>query len=178
MYTKADLEREFGLSKNTVRDTLKCCGLNTGRREYTQDEYLKFVSARQMLEQGKTYQEVADHFRVGARQVEDEAPSAQGTADNAGQETVGDVKLAAFQIVNKMAEAAMKEAVEKAMLPLMKYHLGQSIQTGDFFSQVNTFCEEIEAGQVGNSQDLLQVGMEVLGFLPESLVPALPASID
>ena len=178
MYSKSSLEQEFGLSKNTVRETLKACGLSTSRRGYTQDEYDKFKTARQMIGQGQTYDQVSHHFQPGARPVKNEAPSAQGAASNAGQETTGDVRMAAFQIANAMADSAMAEVVGSAMLPLMQFHLGRHMQAGGFTAQVEEACSQIQAGQVGNSQPLLQTGMEAMGLLPEASAPALPASTD
>lgn len=50
-------------SKNTLRDSLKSCGLETKKERYTADEiWHHFIPARQMIESGKTYKEVAEHF--------------------------------------------------------------------------------------------------------------------
>lgn len=175
MYSKSDLEQKFGITKNTVRDTLKACGLSTSRREYTSDEVRKFEFARQQIEQGQTYHQVAQHFSVGTKQVDVQEVNAQGAAENSAQESAGDVRMAAFQMANAMADSAMREVAESAMVPLMQFHLGRHMQGGSFASQVDSVCQQIQSGQVGNSQPLLQAGMESLGLLPESAVPALPA---
>ncbi len=50
-------------SRNTLRDTLKSCGLETKKERYTAEEiWQNFIPARQMLEGGQTYKEVAEHF--------------------------------------------------------------------------------------------------------------------
>ncbi len=64
--TKSQLQEilEIG-SRNTMRDTFKSCGLPTKKENYTADEiWNNFIPARQFLEAGKTYKEVAEHFGI------------------------------------------------------------------------------------------------------------------
>ena len=50
-------------SKNTLRDSLKACGLETKKERYTAEEiWNQFIPARQMVEAGSTYKQVAEHF--------------------------------------------------------------------------------------------------------------------
>ena len=62
--SKSQLQEVLEISsKNTLRDTLKACGLETKKEKYTAEEiWNQFIPARQMLEAGATYQEVAEHF--------------------------------------------------------------------------------------------------------------------
>jgi len=176
-YTKEDLKTAFGInSTNTVRQTLQACGLPTSRRSYTNEEIEgPFSTARQMIEAGRTYDEVADHFQAGARQAAP-GPSAAGTAANGGQEAVGDIRMAAFNLANAAADQAMGEVVEQALVPLMQFHLGQHMKAGGFAGQVERACDQIYAGPSGNSAPLLQAGMEAMGYLPEAQPPVLAAS--
>lgn len=66
MITKKDLATQYNISLNTVRETLKSCGLDTSRSEYTEEEISdRFEVARKMLnDEQKSYAEVAAHFGV------------------------------------------------------------------------------------------------------------------
>ena len=62
--SKRDLTAESRLSKDALRDSLRCCGLKLNAREYSDDEHARFKEARSLLDAGKTYVEVAAHFGV------------------------------------------------------------------------------------------------------------------
>lgn len=52
-------------SRNTVRDTLRACGLDSKKERYTSDEiFNNFIPAREMIEAGKRYGEIAEHFGI------------------------------------------------------------------------------------------------------------------
>lgn len=64
-FTKKELSQLTGLSDNTVYETLKAAGMDTKATSYTLSELLeRFVPARQMLDEGRTYEEVSNHFKV------------------------------------------------------------------------------------------------------------------
>ena len=63
MLTKKDLKRRFKIGHNTVYRTLQVCPLDTKKTSYTEAEIEQyFIPARQMLKEGKTYQEVEQYF--------------------------------------------------------------------------------------------------------------------
>lgn len=65
LYSKRELEREFRIADTTVYRTLKCCGLPTRRRRYTQQEVKeRFCIARQLFKAGLTCREVKDYFGI------------------------------------------------------------------------------------------------------------------
>jgi hypothetical protein len=65
IFTKKELSQITGLSNNTVYETLKAAGLDTKATSYTLSELLeRFVPARLMLDEGRTYEEVSNHFKV------------------------------------------------------------------------------------------------------------------
>jgi hypothetical protein len=52
-------------SRNTIRDTLRACGLDSKKERYTSDEiWNNFIPAREMIEAGKRYGDVAEHFGI------------------------------------------------------------------------------------------------------------------
>lgn len=63
MLTKKDLKQRFKIGHNTVYRTLQVCPLDTKKISYSEAEIEQyFVPARQMLQKGKTYQEVEQYF--------------------------------------------------------------------------------------------------------------------
>ena len=65
LYSKRDLEREWSIADTTVYRTLKCCGLPTRRRKYTQQEVKeRFCVARQLFQAGLNSREVKDYFNI------------------------------------------------------------------------------------------------------------------
>jgi len=64
--SKSQLQEVLGIgSRNTMRDTFKSCGLDTKKEKYTAEEiWNNFVPARQFIEGGKSYKDVAEHFGI------------------------------------------------------------------------------------------------------------------
>lgn len=63
MLTKKDLKQRFKIGHNTVYRTLQVCPLDTKKISYSEAEIEQyFVPARQILQKGKTYQEVEQYF--------------------------------------------------------------------------------------------------------------------
>jgi hypothetical protein len=82
VYSKKDLESIFGISDNTVYKTLKACGLDTSRTEYTDEEIeTRFRVARKLLGSGQyTYKDVERHFELR------DAKASAGSSDAAGND--------------------------------------------------------------------------------------------
>ena len=134
-YTKKELEEMFSISKNTVYDTIKACGLDTAKSAYTEEEIqTRFAPARKLLESKQaTYATLKDHFSIRSAEAEPE-PAArpktssphphQAQADSpigTGQflETVHEeivqsfevmVESAVFDVIQRLPEIAMRAA--------------------------------------------------------------------
>ena len=63
--TPEDLQREFNLSQEDVRDTLIACGLSLKKQNYSQVEKELFARARKLFDEGtvNSYDDIANHFR-------------------------------------------------------------------------------------------------------------------
>lgn len=106
--TKKDLEERFGISHNTVRDTLRACGLDTGRRDYTEEEIESyFAVARKLLDEGRSYEEVAATFRENCKAV----------SSTTGSEVVG----------SSLAEEVARE-VEEGGREVIRYAVRRMIE--------------------------------------------------
>ena len=97
-------------SKNTLRDSLKACGLETKQERYTAEEiWEQFIPARQMVEAGSTYKDVAEHF--GLKDSEGE----EVEVDYAAEEQYQDAGMTDGMDIN-VAEgmvASVEDSVER-----------------------------------------------------------------
>ena len=71
--TPEDLQREFNLSQEDVRDTLIACGLSLKKQNYSQVEKELFARARKLFEEGlaHSYDDIANHFQSNGVQKGD-----------------------------------------------------------------------------------------------------------
>ena len=133
-YTKKELEERFSISKNTVYDTIKACGLDTSKAAYTEAEIeTRFAPARHLLESKQaTYATLKDHFSMRSAQAAPnvvDAPQASSQSDQpqasqpveAGEflEAVHQeltqsfevmVESAVFDVIQRLPEIAMRAA--------------------------------------------------------------------
>lgn len=65
MVSKKELEQRFKIADTTVYRTLKACGLDTARVNYTEEEIqLLFIPARHLFQGGKTFKQVKATFAL------------------------------------------------------------------------------------------------------------------
>jgi hypothetical protein len=64
--TREDLQRDFKLSEEDVRETLKACGLPLKKRNYSDGERERFTQARKLFDDGlaHSYDDIANHFKT------------------------------------------------------------------------------------------------------------------
>jgi DNA-binding transcriptional MerR regulator len=67
MYSKRELEVQFGIADTTVVRTLKAAGLSTSKRRYTAQEIEQFKVARQLFNAGYSVKEV--HYFFSLKEV-------------------------------------------------------------------------------------------------------------
>ena len=142
--TKSQLQEilEIG-SRNTMRDTFKSCGLPTKKEHYTADEiWNNFIPARQLVEGGKTYKEVAEHFGIKDSGGEQESNKTDSEEAEAGAETNGDAGLT-DNLGLGVAEGVVKsveESVEQILpfVPQLVVHtLKQKLNSQEMRTAIN-----------------------------------------
>lgn len=143
--TKRDLEIRFKLSHNTVRDTLRAAGLDTSKREYTDEEVLIFERARALIEEGKSYEEVSAAFR-GSREVVD---------SNLGSEVMG--SLLADEVAREVEEGAkemVRDVVRRMIvrLPQLTLEVCDELASNGDVRAVYRRYREAFAAEVGGQQ--------------------------
>ncbi len=67
-FTREDFQREYNLSEEDVRETLKACGFSPKKRNYTDEDRERFAQARKLFNDGlaHSYDDISNHFRNNA----------------------------------------------------------------------------------------------------------------
>ncbi len=107
MPNKKDLEQRFGISDNTVYKTLKACGLDTAKEDYSDEEIENhFKVARDMISNGKRYKDVEQHFGISNKAEEQPEQPQQSSPSSSAADTVG---VAAAELAVDMVQDAVKK---------------------------------------------------------------------
>ena len=176
--TKDYLRKKYGkdgkeLARNTVRSTLEACGCDTSQRVYSSDVEVKFAAARRMIEeQGMTYEDVAEHFKVGAK-VTDSGETLEDLVSGhaAGGANGGDGVDVAFQVADAIATQEADVAV--SMVPtLLAIHLKQRMSDGSLVGEMDNMIQAMRrGGPEGNVNARLRRGLEQKGMLAAAPQP-------
>ncbi|MCU0552540.1 MAG: hypothetical protein MUC48_24675 [Leptolyngbya sp. Prado105] len=165
-FTKKDLQDLYELSPNTIYKTIASCGLSTAAEQYSLQEISEnFHDARLMIAAGRNYKQVAAHFSSG-NHVQPEEPNATGHTEATAQEGASASKMAAFQVVNRMARSDAQQAVQ-AYLPLFQLHLGKEFQSPAFQQNLQSTIELFTP--VEEADHFLLQGLDSLGLLPPEM---------
>jgi hypothetical protein len=168
-FTKKDLQAIYDLSGNTVYNTLQACGLPTSATQYELEEIdTKFHAARELVAKGMNYKQVTDHFGIGKQAQPLEEPSASGFGESEAQDGVTATDLAAFKLVNAVAQESARKA-GKAFIPLFQLHLGKELASSGFQESVDSAVELLAPKRSGDVNAFLLQGLDSTGLLPLSM---------
>ncbi|NEO33485.1 MAG: hypothetical protein F6K36_24285 [Symploca sp. SIO3C6] len=169
MIKKKDLQERYGITLNTVRQTLEACGLDTSRQEYTEAEITeRFEVARRMItEEKKSYAEVASHFGANLENQEDEQQEAfEQDEQEQGFQAENFISDALSQSIQENTAEYVQEIVEDALadvvphIPQMLYYAGQRLVRSGGINDVFLKMRE-QRRQLRNVTD--SFGMETYG---------------
>jgi len=112
MPTKKELEERFHLKVSTVYKTLKACGLDTSKLEYTDEEIEEyFVPARKLIDEGKTFRDVSEWARTkrGEETLPEEAPNED--SEPTGETFQSVVQEETIELVKDAVEEIVKDVI-------------------------------------------------------------------
>ncbi|MCM1984435.1 hypothetical protein [Lyngbya confervoides] len=162
--TKDELGKKYGrgrrsLSGNTIRQTMASCGLNTSKRSYSLEEEEKFKVARKMIEEdGKTYREVSEFFKVDVEDVS--SGNSDNFFENQATEASGSGEVS-FELANAIAQTQATQVADM-IPPLTMYHLNQILDSnGQVNDKMRSLVDRIR-GMRGNSHVLMMQGIQRL----------------
>ncbi|ACK70906.1 hypothetical protein PCC7424_2489 [Gloeothece citriformis PCC 7424] len=83
-FTREDFQREYNLSDEDVRETLKACGLSLKKRNYSDEEFERFAEARKLFEEGvaNSYDDIANYFKSNGVQPDSDDHDLDISNDN------------------------------------------------------------------------------------------------
>ena len=146
MPTKKDLEQQFQISDNTVYKTLKACGLDTSKEDYTEEEIENYFQvAREMLSAGKRYKDVEQYF--GLADVE---PTETNQSSHEGQTSQGSAADVVGMQTAEMAVDMVQDAVKQIAphIPQLVAHtLAEEMRSPEMKASFNEMRSEIKQQQ-------------------------------
>lgn len=147
MITKKDLESQFNIGYKTVIRTLDCCGLDSGKSDYAQEEIEQiFAVARQMIDSGKTYREVAEHF--GVAQEENSNPQAEQNVDN--EAIAQGINIAVAEMASEMVASAVKQ-ISPYIPSLVAHSLAQEMRSPEIQQAFKKVSENLASNTAENN---------------------------
>ena len=150
MPSKKDLEQQFGISDNTVYKTLKACGLDTAKENYSEEEIENYFKvARDILSSGKRYKDVEEYF--GMSNPEAEAENQQPEEQSAPRSTAADaVGVAAAEMAVDMVQDAVKK-ITPHIPHLIAHTLAEEMRSPDMKNAFNNMRSEMKQQKESNS---------------------------
>jgi hypothetical protein len=150
--TREDLQRDFKLSEEDVRETLKACGLSLKKRNYSDEEKERFTQARKLFEDGlaHSYDDIASHFKT--HQFED-----NGNGLVVSEELAEHLRLLEKQAIETGFQVGLQQAeiMGKVIPQVTIMRLKEMIATGELRQNFEQFWREA-AAQLGNAQSLTE----------------------
>ena len=150
MPTKKDLEQQFEISDNTVYKTLKACGLDTAKEEYSDEEIENYFKvAREMLDAGKKYKDVEQYF--GLADAEPEAAEQQNQQAQTSQSSAADaVGIATAEMAVDMVQDAVKQ-ISPHIPQLVAHTLAQEMQSDEMRSAFENVRTQMKQQKTSNN---------------------------
>jgi hypothetical protein len=160
MYSKKDLASEYNVSLSTVIRTLKSCNLDHKRDDFTEEEKAHFKQARQMLDNGMSFDEVAATF--GSSHTSTKARSTQSTEGNAFDQAIlqgilenldmrADViSEVALSFLPQMIEAKLQEKAQSLLKAMSENTKAQEVE----LRQIKNITNETDVEEKNSSPGL------------------------
>lgn len=116
-FTKKQLQERFEVSHNTLTDTIKAVGLQTGQRQYSEAEVSLIEQGRHMVTSGMTYEEIAQSFQQKSATV---PPSVTQTPPpTAPTDEPSEAEMAQMQAVAAEFTIALEQEIAGQLQPVV-----------------------------------------------------------
>jgi hypothetical protein len=153
-FTREDLQREYNLGEEDIKETLKACGLSLKKRNYSDEDRDLFARARKLVEEGtaNSYDDIANFFKKNGINL---AKNDDGVAISA--ELVEHLHLLEQQAMETGFQVGLQQAeiMGKVIPQVTILRLKEMIVTGELrqnFQQIWT-----EAMTAGNSLSVTEM---------------------
>lgn len=171
MYTKTQLEQDFGISDTTVYKTLQACGLDTAKQEYSQSEIEEFfIPARKLVEARKSYKEVEEFFRMkqgNASGAFEDDYDEEFTTEQASDASAA-VGLTVAQSVQEMVVGSVKE-VMPYVPALIAHAFSEELKSDEMREAFSKMRSQLKGKGTGAGAAFLQ---QQMGMSRNRLKPA------
>jgi hypothetical protein len=151
-FTREDLQQEYNLGEEDIKETLKSCGLSLKKRHYSEEDKERFSQARKLFEEGTahSYDDIAHYFQqVGV--------NSDNTAQTVSmsQEFVENLQLLEQQAMETGFQVGLQQAeiMGKVIPRVTILRLKEMIATGELRENFQQLWQEA-AGNLGNAESL------------------------
>jgi hypothetical protein len=155
-FTREDLQREYNLGEEDIKETLKACGLSLKKRNYTDEDRNLFARARKLVEEGtaNSYDDIANFFKKNGINL---AENDDGVAISA--ELVEHLHLLEQQAMETGFQVGLQQAeiMGKVIPQVTILRLKEMIVTGELrqnFQQIWT--EAMTAGNLPSVTEMVE----------------------
>jgi hypothetical protein len=165
MPTKKELEERFGISDNTVYKTLKACGLDTSKTNYSEEEIEeRFVPARKMLDSKQyTFKEVEEFFAMKDAKTPTSKKKTAQPAEANPAEYMEVLREEVTETVSNIVEYAVSDAIE--LVPqLLHLHLLSQSRSGNIQKKFLEIREQFARMHAQNPYDFNVVDVPIAGL--------------
>lgn len=155
MANRQDLEQMFSISENTVIRTLKACGLDFTKGDYSEEEIANhFRPAREMIDSGKKYKDVMERF--GVNEGEEEIPPQPSTNNFSNPSDA--VAVATAEMAADLVQGAVKQ-ISPFIPQLVAHSLAQEMRSPEMkkaFDQTRSQILDENQNSTAGADFLLQ----------------------
>jgi hypothetical protein len=151
-FTREDLQQEYNLGEEDIKETLKSCGLSLKKRHYSEEDKARFSQARKLFEEGTahSYDDITHYFQ----QIEVNSDNTTQTV-SMSQEFVENLQLLEQQAIETGFQVGLQQAeiMGKVIPRVTILRLKEMIATGELRENFQQLWQEA-AGNLGNAQSL------------------------
>jgi hypothetical protein len=152
-FTREDLQRDYNLSEDDVRETLRACGLSLKKRNYSEGERERFAQARRMFDEGtaNSYDDIANHFKSNGAGAHTE----NNGNGHLSEELAEDLRLLEQQAMETGFELGLEQAeiMGKVIPQVTILRLKEMIVSGELKHNFQRIWAEATNG-MGNAETL------------------------
>ena len=151
-FTREDFQKEYNLSEEDIKETLKACGLSLKKRNYSDEDKERFAQARKLFEEGiaNSYDDIANHFNnIGI------SPEVTGNGVTINEELVEHLRLLEQQAMETGFQVGLQQAeiMGKVIPQVTILRLKEMIVTGELRQNFPHIWQEA-AENLGNVESL------------------------
>ncbi len=154
-----DFQRQYNLSEEDVKETLKACGISVEKPSYSQADNTSFALARKLLDDGlaNSYDDIANHFKNLQSNGKEKSNNFENNPEV--QERLKSLEQQAIQrglSIGIQHAEIMGKVIPKATIMRLK----QMIETGEMRDNFDQLWQQATSSSLGKDDEYLTLELE------------------